>query len=80
MRSVVSGSNFVLCVDVYSDTLRNPKNAVSMAAQSKVLSSYKRCDLNRFSLIVWRMLGVMGRRFGRDREDPCDLLIPLIRR
>ena len=37
--NVVVGSNFVLCVEVYSETLRNPKNAVVSAAQSIILSS-----------------------------------------
>ena len=39
MRSVVVWSYFVLCVEVYSDTLRNPKKAVVNAAQSITLSS-----------------------------------------
>ena len=36
---VESGSNLVLCDEVYSDTLRKPKNPMSMAAHNMSLSS-----------------------------------------
>ena len=45
------GSYFVLCVDVYSDTRRNPKKAVVRAAQSISLSSYALEELKRFCLM-----------------------------
>ena len=38
-KRVVVGSNEVLCVDVYSDTLRKPKKAVRRAANNMSLSS-----------------------------------------
>ena len=41
-------SYFVLWDDVYSDTLRNPKKAVVMAAHSMSLSSYTLDELKRF--------------------------------
>ena len=51
-RRVTEGSNFVLCVEVYSDTRRKPKKAVVIAAQIMSLSSYNLEELNRFSCMV----------------------------
>ena len=51
-RRVTEGSNFVLWVEVYSDTRRKPKKAVVMAAQIMSLSSYNLEELNRFSCMV----------------------------
>ena len=50
-RKVVWGSYFVWWVEVYSDTLRKPKKAVVMAAQSISLSSYALDELKRLSRI-----------------------------
>ena len=80
ISKVEDGSYFVLCDDVYSDTLRNPKNAVVMAAHSMSLSSYILDELKRFSWIRWSMSGVMGCLSGTENFLPSDLLIPLRRR
>ena len=69
------GSNFVLWEDVYSETLRKPKKAVVMAAQSISLSSYFLDDAKRF---LCRCVGVMGCRFGVEYCFPWVLLIPFI--
>ena len=77
-RRVERGSNFVLWVDVYSDTRRKPKYAIVMAAHSISLSSYRREELNKLLCIIWSKFGVMGRRFGTEYFRPSALLIPLM--
>ena len=76
-NKVDCGSYLVLCVDVYSDTLRKPKNAVVMAAQNISLSSYMMDELNKFSRMLWRIVGVMGLLFGSENFFPSVLFIPL---
>ena len=77
---VVEGSYEVFLGEVYSDILRKPKKAVVIAAQIMILSSYSLDELNRFSLMIRRREGVMGSRFGSDRERPCERLMPRSRR
>ena len=79
-KRVVSGSNCVLWEEVYSETRKKPKKANRMAAHNIVLSSYNLVELKRLWAMVCRRVGVMGRRLGTDREDPCFRLIPLVRR
>ena len=75
---MAEGSYFVLCEEVYSETLRNPKKAVVMAAQSINLSSYTLDDANRFLCIANRVVGVMGCRLGLENCLPCARLIPFM--
>ena len=44
---VTSGLNLVLCDAVYSETLKNPKNATRIAAHNIILSAYGllQCDI-----------------------------------
>ena len=79
-RRVYKGSYMVLWEEVYSDTLRKPKNAVVMAAQIIILSSYRWEEWKRLSCIVKSKLGVMGRLLGRENLLPSDLLMPLMSR
>ena len=48
-NNVDEGSYFVLWDEVYSETRRNPKKAVVMAAQSMSLSSYLLDEVNKLS-------------------------------
>ena len=77
---MVEGSCDVFLGEVYSDILRKPKKAVVIAAQIMTLSSNSLDELKRFSLMIRRREGVMGSRFGSERERPCDRLMPLSRR
>ena len=62
--------------EVYSDTLNNPKNAVTMAAHIISLSSNLWDELNRLNLMVRNMSGETGSRFAFLCFVPCDFLIP----
>ena len=55
------GSYFVLCEEVYSETLMKPKKAVVIAAQSINLSWCSLEELNKSCIIVNSRSGVMGR-------------------
>ena len=65
---------------MYSDILKKPKKAVVMAAHIMILSSNSLEELNRFSLMMRKREGVIGRRLGRERERPWDRLMPRINR
>ena len=74
---MVAGSKDEIRVVVYSDTRRKPKNAVSIAAHSMILSSYWIDESQSFVPISLRRLGVMGRRGFFLNLLPWDLLMPL---
>ena len=61
---------------MYSDTLSNPKNAHTIAAQIIILSSYLVEELNKLNLIVRNKSGVTGKRFGFLNLLPWDFLMP----
>ena len=70
-----SWSCFLLVV--YSEILRKPKKAAVIAAHIISLSSNTREELKRLLCIILRRVGVIGRRFGSDRERPWARLMPL---
>ena len=76
----MEGSYWVLWEEVYSDTRRKPKKAVSVAAQSNTLSWYSLDELNKVWRIVLNRVGVIGSLLGRECVDPWDLLMPRISR
>ena len=76
----MDGSCLVLCVDVYSEILKKPKNATTMAVHSMTLSAYNRDELNRFWLMVRSIWGVMGNRLGMEWALPCERFMPRMRR
>lgn len=65
-KRVMVGSCVVLRSVVYSDTRRNPKKAVVIAAQSITLSSKIREELNNLWFMALRRVGVMGSRLGSE--------------
>ena len=75
-HKVVEGTYCLTCDAVYSETRRNPWNAVSMAAQSMALS----CRLVEEFHNVWPSWvsrgGVIGILGGRLNCLPCMRLIP----
>ena len=63
-HNVTAGSKDLTWDDVYSETRRNPKKAVNMAARSINLSSYSNVDMDRLERRMKRIVGVMGSRLG----------------
>ena len=77
-QSDVSGLYFLTWDAVYSETRRNPWNAVSMAAHSIVLSWKVIEEFHRFHPSCVSKEGVMGMRGGFLNRAPCVRLMPLI--
>ena len=70
------GSNLVGEGQVYSDTRRRPKKANSGAAWNIALSNGENPELDTNAKIRLKCSMVIGLLGGRDREDPCERLIP----
>ena len=64
MQSVVVGLNLRTCDAVYSDTRRNPWNAISMAAHSIALSFRLLVEFQRLCPSWVSSVGVIGIRGG----------------
>ena len=77
-QSVDHLSYLVLWDDVYSDTLRKPKKAVSSAAHSINFSTGDFGELIIEFRIRSRQEGVIGALRGLFLDLPCVLFIPLI--
>ena len=80
MHSVVSGSYSLIFLDVYSETLRNPWNAVSIAAHSIPLSWKLMEEFHNVCPKVVSNAGVIGMRGGLLNLFPCVRLIPRMTR
>ena len=79
-HNVTAGSKDLTWDDEYSETRRNPKKAVNMAARSINLSSYSNVDVDRLVRRMKRIVGVMGSRLGLENLWACTRLMPFIRR